>query len=213
MATGLFTHELCARHQMGESHPESPQRLASIFDFLRASGLFSELVQHEAPVVEREALLRAHPEHYLAMLERLLPQQGLAWADPDTALNEFTLDAAARAAGAATAAVRAVMSGSLTNAFCAVRPPGHHAEHARVMGFCFHNNVAVGVHEALAAGLVTRCVPRAALADTVESLARRLAGFEPAVLRAAKRALHEGADLPLPQALRLEARLAAVHAT
>jgi enoyl-CoA hydratase len=67
--------------------------------------------------------------------------------------------------------------------------------------------------EALAAGLVTRCVPRAALADTVESLARRLAGFEPAVLRAAKRALHEGADLPLPQALRLEARLAAVHAT
>jgi len=153
VATGLFTHELCARHQMGESHPESPQRLASILDFLRASGLFSELVQHEAPVVEREALLRAHPEHYLAMLERLQPQQGLAWADPDTALNEFTLDAAARAAGAATAAVRAVMSGSLTNAFCAVRPPGHHAEYARVMGFCFYNNVAVGVHEALAAGL------------------------------------------------------------
>ncbi len=151
MTTALYTHELCTRHQMGEWHPESPARMASILDYLHASGLLSELVRHEAPAVEREALLRVHPEHYLATLDRLQPQEGLAWADPDTALNVFTLEAAARAAGAVVAAAHAVMDGTHANAFCAVRPPGHHAERAQAMGFCFYNNVAVGVHAALAA--------------------------------------------------------------
>lgn len=128
-------------------------RLAAIFEYLSASGLLSELLREEAPAVDREALLRVHPEHHLAMLERLRPQTDLAWVDPDTGLNEFTLDAAAHAAGAATAAVAAVLSGRLANAFCAVRPPGHHAERANAMGFCFYNNVAVGVHEALARGV------------------------------------------------------------
>lgn len=154
MSTGLFTHELCGRHRMGESHPESPERLASILEFLQASGLLSELVRVEAPAVEREALRRVHPEHYLAMLERLQPrEQGLAWIDADTAMNSFTLQAGAHAAGAAVAATRAVMAGELANAFCAGRPPGHHAERMQAMGFCFYNNVAIGVHEALAAGV------------------------------------------------------------
>ena len=79
--------------------------------------------------------------------------EGLSWGDPDTALNIYTLDAAARAAGGVVAAVKAVLAGSLANAFCAVRPPGHHAEQAMAMGFCFYNNVAVGVHPALASGI------------------------------------------------------------
>ena len=92
-------------------------------------------------------------ERYLAALDALHPEQGLNWADPDTALNVFTLQAAARASGAAVAAVDAVLAGELLNAFCAVRPPGHHAEHALAMGFCFYNNVAVAAHAALAGGL------------------------------------------------------------
>lgn len=138
---------------MGDWHPESPVRLASIFEYLRASGLLSELACEDVPAVSREALLRVHPEHYLAMLERLQPQTEMAWIDPDTGLNEFTLDAAAHAAGAAVAAVDAVLSGRFANAFCAVRPPGHHAERANAMGFCFYNNIAVGAHEALARGV------------------------------------------------------------
>jgi len=153
VTTGLFTHQDCTRHEMGEWHPESPARLTAIMDHLQASGLLSELECHDAEHASRESLLRAHPEHYLAQLDALHPPQGLSWADPDTALNEFTLDAAARAAGGVVAAVRAVLSGRLANAFCAVRPPGHHAERAMAMGFCFYNNVAVGVHEALASGI------------------------------------------------------------
>ena len=130
MTTGLFTHEHCTRHDMGDWHPESPARLAAIMDYLKASGLLSELEEHEAVHVSREALARAHPERYLAALDKLHPPEGLSWADPDTALNIYTLDAAARAAGGVVAAVQAVLAGSLANAFCAVRPPGHHAERA-----------------------------------------------------------------------------------
>jgi len=148
VTTGLFTHEHCTRHDMGDWHPESPARLAAIMDYLKASGLLSELEEHEAVHVSREALARAHPESYLAALDKLHPPEGLSWADPDTALNIYTLDAAARAAGGAVAAVKAVLAGSLANAFCAVRPPGHHAEPARGMGFCLLNNAAVGARYA-----------------------------------------------------------------
>ncbi len=153
MTTGYYFHEDCTRHDMGEGHPEAPSRLAAIQEYLKASGMLAELDQRLAESVSRTALRRAHPESYLAALDALHPEQGLNWADPDTALNPFTLQAAARASGAAVAAVAAVLSGELRNAFCAVRPPGHHAEHARAMGFCFYNNVAVAAHEALAQGL------------------------------------------------------------
>jgi len=153
MTTAFYSHEHCIRHDMGEWHPESPARIGAIEEYLKASGLLSELEQRDAEPVTREALLRAHPEAYLAWLDSLHPEEGLAWADPDTALNLHTLEAAARASGAVVAAVTAVLEGDIANAFCAVRPPGHHAEAAMAMGFCFYNNVAVGVHEALARGI------------------------------------------------------------
>ncbi|MFZ1295682.1 MAG: histone deacetylase family protein [Pseudomonadales bacterium] len=153
MTTGYYFHEDCTRHDMGEWHPEAPSRLGAIQEYLKASGLLAELDQRLAQCVSRVDLLRAHPERYLAALDALHPEQGLNWADPDTALNVFTLQAAARASGAAVAAVDAVLAGELLNAFCAVRPPGHHAEHALAMGFCFYNNVAVAAHAALAGGL------------------------------------------------------------
>lgn len=153
MATGFYTHESCIRHAMGEWHPEAPARLVAIEDCLKASGLLSELHIREALPASREDLLRAHPEAHIAALEALSPADGHAWVDPDTALNPHTLDAATRAAGAVADAVRAVLAGELANVFCAVRPPGHHAERNSPMGFCFYNNIAVGALAALAAGL------------------------------------------------------------
>jgi acetoin utilization deacetylase AcuC-like enzyme len=153
MATGFYTHESCIRHAMGEWHPEAPARLVAIEDCLKASGLLSELDIREALPAAREDLLRAHPEVHIAALEALSPADGHAWVDPDTALNPHTLDAATRAAGGVADAVRAVLAGELSNAFCAVRPPGHHAERNSPMGFCFYNNIAVGALAALAAGL------------------------------------------------------------
>jgi acetoin utilization deacetylase AcuC-like enzyme len=153
MATGYFTHDSCALHAMGERHPEAPERLAAIADCLRASGVSAELDHRDAELVTREDLLRAHPESHLDALESLSPGHGLAWVDPDTALNSWTLAAAGHAAGAVSGAVRAVLRGELGNAFCAVRPPGHHAERASPMGFCFYNSIAVGALVALAEGL------------------------------------------------------------
>lgn len=153
MATGFFSHETCQRHEMGAAHPESPARIAAIVDCLRASGVLAELTQRDAPLAQREDLLMAHPERHVESLHRQAPAEGLAWVDPDTAMNPHTLEASLRAAGAVAAAVRAVLAGEMANAFCAVRPPGHHAERASAMGFCFFNNVAVGAHVALAAGL------------------------------------------------------------
>lgn len=153
MASGYFSHEACARHAMGEWHPESPARLAAIADCLRASGLAAELQHHDAEPVSREDLLLAHPDTHLDAITALHPEEGLSQVDPDTAMNPHTLDAALRASGAVAAAVRAVLDGRLANAFCAVRPPGHHAERALAMGFCFFNNIAVGAQVALAAGI------------------------------------------------------------
>jgi acetoin utilization deacetylase AcuC-like enzyme len=153
MATGFYSHETCQRHDMGAAHPESPARIAAILDCLRASGVLAETMQREAPLAAREDLLRAHPERHVESLHRRAPAEGLAWVDPDTAMNPHSLEASLRAAGAAAAAVRAVLAGEMANAFCAVRPPGHHAERASAMGFCFFNNVAVAAHVALAAGL------------------------------------------------------------
>jgi acetoin utilization deacetylase AcuC-like enzyme len=153
MATGFFSHESCQRHDMGAAHPESPARIAAIVDYLRATGVYSELSLRDAPLADRQDLLRAHPETHVEMLHQLSPAEGLAQVDPDTTMNPHTLEASMRAAGAVAAAVRAVLAGEMANAFCAVRPPGHHAERDAAMGFCFFNNVAVGAGVALAAGL------------------------------------------------------------
>lgn len=148
--TALITHADCARHEMGSYHPECPQRLAAIQDHLIAQGLDAYLVPYEAPLVTREALERVHDPHYLDGLWQSAPVTGLVHLDPDTAMNPATLDAAQRAAGAGVLAVDLVLSGEVGNAFCLVRPPGHHAGRANAMGFCFFNNIAVAAAHALA---------------------------------------------------------------
>ena len=149
MTTLYFTHADCRRHEMGRWHPESPERLDAIQDHLLAIGLRDVLIEREAPLATAEQLALAHDPAYLQHLERSVPDSGYAELDPDTHLNPQTLLAAKRAAGAAVAAVDAVMANEAEAAFCAVRPPGHHAEPGRAMGFCFYNNVAVAVRHAL----------------------------------------------------------------
>ena len=149
MTTGLYRHPDCTRHDMGTGHPEQPARMAAVMDGLAEAGLTDYLAEREAPLVTREALLRAHPQAYLDVLARYSPKEGSFELDPDTTMNAWSLDAAGRAAGAGVAAVDAVMAGELENAFCAVRPPGHHAERRVAMGFCFYSNIAVAAKHAL----------------------------------------------------------------
>lgn len=149
MQTAYITHPDCLKHDMGAHHPECPARLHAIEDQLIASGLLHYLQQHDAPLVTIEQLARVHAPDYIAFIQAAAPQQGLVYLDPDTAMNPHTLNAALRAAGAAVLAVDLVMEGKVENAFCAIRPPGHHAGSAHAMGFCIFNNVAVGVAHAM----------------------------------------------------------------
>jgi acetoin utilization deacetylase AcuC-like enzyme len=149
LSIAFITHPECLLHEMGEGHPERPERLRAIEDQLIASRLEPLIVRAEAPAATREQLLRVHDAAYLDALERASPRSGLVQIDPDTAMNPHTLEAARRAAGAAVLGTDLVIAGKAEAAFCAVRPPGHHAERARAMGFCFFNNVAVGAAHAL----------------------------------------------------------------
>ena len=150
-----LSHPDCLRHVIDPDHPESPRRLDAIHDRMVASGYAGLLTQESAPRATREQLVRVHePAH----VDRLLALEGAAAhvpVDADTAIGPHTLAAALRAAGAAVRGVDLVLEDRAQLAFCAVRPPGHHAERARAMGFCFFNNVAVGAAHALARG-VTR---------------------------------------------------------
>jgi acetoin utilization deacetylase AcuC-like enzyme len=135
---------------MGPDHPECPERLASISDHVIALGLDPYVVRHEATPATREQLSRVHSPAYVEAIEHAAPASGLRYLDPDTALNPHSVRAALHAAGAAVNAVDLVCGGEHQKAFCAVRPPGHHAESRRAMGFCVFNNVAVGAAHALA---------------------------------------------------------------
>ncbi|UXI67425.1 histone deacetylase family protein [Tahibacter amnicola] len=152
MPCALFTHTSCLAHDPGPGHPESPQRLRAVLDALRHEA-FASLVHHEAPRAGREQLARVHAPELIAHLFENAPESGELRVDADTVMSSGSLDAALRAAGAVTAAVSGVLAGAFDRAFCAVRPPGHHATRDQAMGFCFFNNVAVGAAQALAQGI------------------------------------------------------------
>jgi len=144
-----ITHSDCLLHDVGQEHPECPARLRAIQDQLVSSGMELALRQYEANKANREQLELAHDSDYVTSLFTDAPHEGFLALDDDTVMMPKTLDAALRSAGAVAQAVDLVMTDEVRSAFCAVRPPGHHAEKDRAMGFCYFNNVAVGAAYAL----------------------------------------------------------------
>lgn len=151
MKAAYLSHPACARHEMGAGHPECPDRIAAIADRLLASGVLDFMDSFSPPAATRAQILRAHEARYFAELQALAPREGYAHLDPDTTMNPDTWNAALHAAGAVVMASELVVQGGYQRAFCNVRPPGHHAERGQAMGFCFFNNVAVGIRHALEA--------------------------------------------------------------
>jgi acetoin utilization deacetylase AcuC-like enzyme len=149
MATAYITHADCLRHEMGPGHPECPGRLSAINEQMRASGLADDLRALEAPLAEADDIKQVHQAAYVDQIFANAPAAGYLQLDPDTAMNAHSLPAARRAAGAGMLAVDEVMSGAAANAFCAVRPCGHHATPAKSMGFCIFNNIGVAAAYAL----------------------------------------------------------------
>jgi acetoin utilization deacetylase AcuC-like enzyme len=153
MSTAFYSHAECRLHDMGPGHPECPARLDAITDHLRATGLDVALQYQDAPLATLEQVERAHSAGYVLnlkdALERVQAEGRPRALDPDTIACPQTWNAVMRAAGAAVAATDDVIAGRASNAFCAVRPPGHHATRAEAMGFCFINNVVVAARHAL----------------------------------------------------------------
>ncbi|KPF48308.1 deacetylase [beta proteobacterium AAP121] len=153
MSTVFYSHPDCRLHDMGAGHPECPARLDAINDHLLATGLDIALEFKQAPAATAEQIERAHTTHYVTELQeklQLVQASGESRAlDPDTVACPATLSAALHAAGAAVAATDDVLAGRAKNAFCSVRPPGHHATRDETMGFCFFNNVAIAARHAL----------------------------------------------------------------
>jgi acetoin utilization deacetylase AcuC-like enzyme len=149
MTTRLYTHAACLEHDPGRLHPERPARLEAVLAALDHPD-FAALERVEAPRAEIDQLARVHDRRYVEMVLAAVPEFGRADLDADTTLSSGSGEAALRAAGAVCAAVGAAARGEARRSFCAVRPPGHHAEAAEALGFCLFNNVAVGVAEAKA---------------------------------------------------------------
>jgi acetoin utilization deacetylase AcuC-like enzyme len=156
LPTAYITHPSSMLHDMGSYHPECAARLSAIGDRLIAAGLDPYLRHYTAPAATRAQLARCHEDEYIDEIEQASPQSGLHYIDPDTALCPHSLDAARHAAGALVLATDLVARGECRTAFCAVRPPGHHAERRRAMGFCLFNNVAVGALHAIEAHGIDR---------------------------------------------------------
>jgi acetoin utilization deacetylase AcuC-like enzyme len=154
MTTAIYTHPDCKRHEMGSWHPECPERLQAIEDQLIASRIDSLLEHREAPEADLAEIARVHTPDAISRVRENAPpltqgHSGYYPLDPDTMLNAYSWKAALRAAGAAVAATDAVIAGELENAFCAIRPPGHHARPSEAMGFCLFGNVAIAAKHAL----------------------------------------------------------------
>lgn len=149
MTTGYLAHPACLLHEMGNDHPECPDRVRTIEQSIVNSGLMDSLKRFNPLSVSIEELSRVHSLGYIESIFNSSPKQGLVYLDSDTAMNSETLDAALFAAGAAVHAVDLVLKGEIDNAFCNVRPPGHHAGVASAAGFCIFNNVAVAAAHAL----------------------------------------------------------------
>ncbi|QQS13274.1 MAG: histone deacetylase family protein [Rhodospirillales bacterium] len=147
MTTLLFTHPACLAHDTGPGHPERPARLAAVLKGLSGPE-FAGLGRREAPEATIEQLALAHPRSQIEAVLAAIPAEGRIMLDGDTVASPGSREAALRAAGAVVAAVDAIVGGEADNAFCAVRPPGHHAEPGQAMGFCLFNNVVVGAYHA-----------------------------------------------------------------
>lgn len=147
MATYFYTHPICREHITPLGHPERPDRLRVIVDRL-SDEAFAQLERREAPQVDEAAVLHAHPQEYLDKVRANIPHEGLAHIDADTTVSPKSMEAALAAVGGAMAAVDDVFSGKADNVFVGTRPPGHHAEKTRAMGFCLFNNAAIAARHA-----------------------------------------------------------------
>jgi len=150
MTTLLYSHPACIEHDPGSMHPECPDRLRSVLAGLEEEA-YHYLHREEAPKIDIGMVEAVHKPYYVEHIIEAAPKEGRVYLDPDTALSGGSIEAALRASGAAVAAVDAVVRGEGKNAFCAVRPPGHHAESGQAMGFCLFNSAAIAAVHALAA--------------------------------------------------------------
>jgi len=149
MRAAYITHASSTRHEMGAGHPECPDRVAAVADRLLMRGVLDYMDTFDAPAATEAQICRAHEARHFAELHARAPKEGYEPIDPDTCMNPHTWTAALHAAGAVVKATELVVNGGFRRAFCNVRPPGHHAERGQAMGFCFFNNVAVGMRHAL----------------------------------------------------------------
>ncbi|MGJ8645540.1 MAG: histone deacetylase family protein [Marinomonas colpomeniae] len=149
MTSAYITHTYCDRHDMGEDHPESPQRLGAIQNRMITGQLMDFVRRLEGEPATYEQLVQTHEAAYVDSIFARAPESGHIELEPETLMMSHTLDAALHAAGSVVKAVDLVMAGEVDNAFCAIRPPGHHAEFDKAMGFCLFNNIAVGTRHAI----------------------------------------------------------------